>query len=186
MAKEVGLMTIASVVFGFPGETRETAMETIKLIEEINPDDVGYYIATPYPGTPMADYVKKMGWIRVTDFNKYDTATPIDTAVGMLDSEITTADQSEKNLILVGGPCANTLVRTLLDSTEATCVSDFEDMGYTAGTAMIKYVADAWGTGKAALIVAGNTAADTRAACAVLQDYDANTDTLVGEEAIVA
>ena len=76
-AKEVGLMTIASVVLGFPGETRETAWETIKFIEEINPDDVGYYIATPYPGTPMADNVKKMGWLRVTDFDKYDTATPI-------------------------------------------------------------------------------------------------------------
>jgi radical SAM superfamily enzyme YgiQ (UPF0313 family) len=75
--KEVGLMTIASVVFGFPGETRESAMETVKLVEEIDPDDIGYYIATPYPGTPMADYVKKMGWIRVTDFDKYDTATPI-------------------------------------------------------------------------------------------------------------
>jgi anaerobic magnesium-protoporphyrin IX monomethyl ester cyclase len=76
-AKEVGLMTIASVVFGFPGETRESAMETVKLVEEIDPDDIGYYIATPYPGTPMADYVKKMGWIKVTDFDKYDTATPI-------------------------------------------------------------------------------------------------------------
>ena len=116
----------------------------------------------------------------------YEAATPIDTAVGMLDSEITAADQSEKNIILVGGPCANTLVRTLLDSTEATCLSDFQDLGYTAGTAMIKYVADAWGTGKAALIVAGYNAADTRAACAVLQDYDANTATLVGTEAIVA
>ena len=52
-------------------------MATVKLVEEIDPDDIGYYIATPYPGTPMADYVKKMGWIKVTDFNKYDTATPI-------------------------------------------------------------------------------------------------------------
>jgi anaerobic magnesium-protoporphyrin IX monomethyl ester cyclase len=77
LAKEVGLITIASVVFGFPGETRESAWETIKLVEEIDPDDIGYYIATPYPGTPMADYVKKMGWLRVTDFDKYDTATPI-------------------------------------------------------------------------------------------------------------
>ncbi|MDG6223383.1 MAG: radical SAM protein [Candidatus Bathyarchaeota archaeon] len=77
MAQDIGLMTIASVVFGFPGETKQTAMETIKFIEEINPDDVGYYIATPYPGTPMADYVTKMGWVKVTDFNKYDTATPI-------------------------------------------------------------------------------------------------------------
>ena len=77
MAQDVGLMTIASVVFGFPGETKETAMETIKFIKEISPDDVGFYIATPYPGTPMADQVKKNGWLRVTDFNKYDTATPI-------------------------------------------------------------------------------------------------------------
>ncbi len=77
LAQEVGLMTIASVVLGFPGETRESAWETINFVEKIKPDDVGYYIATPYPGTPMADYVKKMGWLRVTDFDKYDTATPI-------------------------------------------------------------------------------------------------------------
>ncbi|PVX24750.1 MAG: B12-binding domain-containing radical SAM protein [Candidatus Bathyarchaeum sp.] len=77
MAQDAGLMTIASVVLGFPGETRETAMKTIKFVEEIKPDDVGYYIATPYPGTPMADHVKKMGWLRITDFDKYDTATPI-------------------------------------------------------------------------------------------------------------
>jgi radical SAM superfamily enzyme YgiQ (UPF0313 family) len=76
-AKEVGLMTIASVVFGFPGETKESAMATVKLVEELDPDDVGYYIATPYPGTPMADNVREMGWIKVTDFDKYDTATPI-------------------------------------------------------------------------------------------------------------
>ena len=77
LAQDAGLMTIASVVLGFPGETKETAWRTVKFVEEINPDDVGYYIATPYPGTPMADHVKKMGWLRVTDFDKYDTATPI-------------------------------------------------------------------------------------------------------------
>jgi anaerobic magnesium-protoporphyrin IX monomethyl ester cyclase len=77
MAQEIGLMTIASVVLGFPGETRETAVKTVNFIKEINPDDVGYYIATPYPGTPMAELVKKNGWLRVTDFDKYDTATPI-------------------------------------------------------------------------------------------------------------
>ena len=77
MARETGLMTVASVILGFPEETRETAKETIKFVEEINPDDVGYYIATPYPGTPMYDYVKKMGWLKTDDFNRYDTATPI-------------------------------------------------------------------------------------------------------------
>jgi radical SAM superfamily enzyme YgiQ (UPF0313 family) len=76
-AKESGLMTIASVILGFPEETPETAWETVKFVEELSPDDVGFYIATPYPGTPMYDYVKKMGWLKIDDFNKYDTATPI-------------------------------------------------------------------------------------------------------------
>jgi anaerobic magnesium-protoporphyrin IX monomethyl ester cyclase len=76
MAKDTGLMTIASVILGFPDETPESAWQTIKFVEEIKPDDVGYYIATPYPGTPMYDYVKKMGWLKIEDFDRYDTATP--------------------------------------------------------------------------------------------------------------
>jgi radical SAM superfamily enzyme YgiQ (UPF0313 family) len=75
-AQKVGLMTIASAVIGFPGETEETAWETINFINFLNPDDIGFYVATPYPGTPMYEQVVKNGWLRVTDFNKYDTATP--------------------------------------------------------------------------------------------------------------
>jgi radical SAM superfamily enzyme YgiQ (UPF0313 family) len=76
-AKEVGLMTIANIVLGFPGETKELALKTVKFVEELDPNDVGYYIATPYPGTPMYDYVKENGWLKITDFDRYDTATPI-------------------------------------------------------------------------------------------------------------
>jgi anaerobic magnesium-protoporphyrin IX monomethyl ester cyclase len=75
-AQKAGLMTIASAVIGFPGETEETAWETINFINSLNPDDIGCYIATPYPGTPMYEEVVEKGWLRVTDFNKYDTATP--------------------------------------------------------------------------------------------------------------
>ena len=75
-AHDVGLMTIANVVLGFPGETEQTARKTINFVKELNPDDVGFYVATPYPGTPMYEQVIKNGWLRVTDFNKYDTATP--------------------------------------------------------------------------------------------------------------
>jgi anaerobic magnesium-protoporphyrin IX monomethyl ester cyclase len=75
-AKEVGLMTVANVILGFPTETRETAWETVRFVESLNPDDVGYYIATPYPGTPMYDQVKANGSLKITDFDKYDTATP--------------------------------------------------------------------------------------------------------------
>jgi anaerobic magnesium-protoporphyrin IX monomethyl ester cyclase len=76
MAQKTGMMTVASAIIGFPGETEETAWETIKFINSLNVDDIGFYVATPYPGTPMYEEVIKNGWLRVTDFNKYDTATP--------------------------------------------------------------------------------------------------------------
>ena len=69
-------MTIGNVVLGFPGETEQTAKETIRFVKELNLDDVGFYVATPYPGTPMYEQVKANGWLRVTDFDKYDTAGP--------------------------------------------------------------------------------------------------------------
>jgi anaerobic magnesium-protoporphyrin IX monomethyl ester cyclase len=75
-AYKAGLMTIANTVIGFPGETEQTAHQTIRFIKELNPDSVGFYVATPYPGTPMYEQVKEKGWLRVTDFNKYDTANP--------------------------------------------------------------------------------------------------------------
>jgi len=75
---EVGLKPVPNVILGFPGETKKSAWETIKFVEKISPDDVGFYnVATPFPGTPMYDSVKENGWLRVTDFDKYDTTTPI-------------------------------------------------------------------------------------------------------------
>jgi anaerobic magnesium-protoporphyrin IX monomethyl ester cyclase len=76
--RELGLKPVPNVILGFPGETKESAWETIKFVEKISPDEVGFYnIATPFPGTPLYDQVKKNGWLRVTDFDKYDTVTPI-------------------------------------------------------------------------------------------------------------
>jgi radical SAM superfamily enzyme YgiQ (UPF0313 family) len=76
--RELGLKPVPNVILGFPGETKGSAWKTIKFVEKISPDEVGFYnIATPFPGTPMYDLVKKNGWLRVTDFDQYDTATPI-------------------------------------------------------------------------------------------------------------
>jgi anaerobic magnesium-protoporphyrin IX monomethyl ester cyclase len=76
MSQKAGMMTIGSAVLGFPGETEETAWETINFLTSLNADDIGVYIATPYPGTPMYEEVKEKGWLRITDFDKYDTANP--------------------------------------------------------------------------------------------------------------
>jgi radical SAM superfamily enzyme YgiQ (UPF0313 family) len=88
-AKEAGLMTVAGVILGFPGETKESAWETIRFVKELNPNDVGFYIATPYPGTPMYEEVKANGSLKITDFDKYDTATPTFEIPGMSMQELT-------------------------------------------------------------------------------------------------
>ena len=88
-AKEAGLMTVAGVILGFPGETKESAWETIRFVKELNPNDVGFYIATPYPGTPMYEEVKANGSLKITDFNKYDTATPTFEIPNMTMQELT-------------------------------------------------------------------------------------------------
>jgi radical SAM superfamily enzyme YgiQ (UPF0313 family) len=71
-----GMMIVTNIILGFPGETRESAMETVDyVIKELNPHEIGFYIATPYPGTPLYDTVVQNGWLRVTNFDIYDTAT---------------------------------------------------------------------------------------------------------------
>ena len=74
--QEAGMIAVASIILGFPGETKESALETVDyILKELNPHEIGFYIATPYPGTPLYDTVTKNGWLKVTNFDSYDTAT---------------------------------------------------------------------------------------------------------------
>jgi hypothetical protein len=87
-----------------------------------------------------------------------ETAVKITEPVAKLDSEIDTAAITY-DLVLVGGPCVNTLVATLLKDT-VTC----DTWAYSEG--IIKEVTGIFGTSHKALIVAGTTKADTRALAA--------------------
>jgi radical SAM superfamily enzyme YgiQ (UPF0313 family) len=74
---EAGMKPDPNVVLGFPGETKESAWATIKLCQKIAPTYMASYtIATPYPGTPLYYLVKEKGWLKDTNFDHYDTATP--------------------------------------------------------------------------------------------------------------
>ena len=76
--RELGLKPAPNVLLGFPGETKESALRTIKFTQKISPDDVAYYnIATPLPGTPLYDRVKEKGWLKSTNFDEYDCKTPV-------------------------------------------------------------------------------------------------------------
>ena len=76
--RELGLTPVPNVLLGFPGETKKTAWKTIKFAEKVSPDNLSFFnVATPLPGTPLYDRVKKNGWLKIADFNLYDCQTPL-------------------------------------------------------------------------------------------------------------
>lgn len=66
-AKRAGLMILADFVIGLPGETKETAEQTIRFAKEIKPNIVQFAVATPIPGTVFYDYVKENEFLLMDD-----------------------------------------------------------------------------------------------------------------------
>lgn len=52
-AKDARILTHAHLMFGMPGEDRESLQETASFIKKINPDTVDIGICTPYPGSAL-------------------------------------------------------------------------------------------------------------------------------------
>lgn len=116
-------------------------------------------------------YVGKIGAGGTTG-GTYQQVVPITSSVARLDSEVTTSDWASKDLILVGGPCVNTLVAQL-----ATASGN--------SSAMYPYTCASWPArnfgsvriidetnGHQVVVVAGTRASDTRLAANVMQQYD--------------
>jgi len=71
IAKQIGISTTGHFIFGLPGETQETADETIRFAKNSGLDFAQFYCAVPYPNTPFGDLAKKNDWIRTEDYSKY-------------------------------------------------------------------------------------------------------------------
>ncbi len=69
-AKKAGLKILADFVIGFPGETKETAEQTIKFIKEIKPDLLQVAVATPMPGTEFYSYCKENDYLLIDDLRE--------------------------------------------------------------------------------------------------------------------
>jgi radical SAM superfamily enzyme YgiQ (UPF0313 family) len=51
--KKASIMVTANYMLGLPGETAEDIEHTLTLNEELQPDDFGYFVFYPYPGTHL-------------------------------------------------------------------------------------------------------------------------------------
>ena len=110
-----------------------------------------------YPTTAEIPGLAKVTGVTITTTIRYD----ITKSIALLDSEVTTAIKTTYNLILVGGPVANAIVKDLVDK-------KLSKVDWTKGEGTVEYIINPWGTGKDVLIVAGPTRKETRAAAADL------------------
>jgi hypothetical protein len=86
------------------------------------------------------------------------TVNELGVGIGILDTDA--AALGSTPMIVVGGPCANTVAAELMGN-QADCAAGFED-----GKAVIKFYEDS-----SAILVAGYSAMDTQGASRVLADY---------------
>lgn len=76
-AKELGLFRRAYILLGMPNESNEDIRLTEELIDEIEPDMVGFTILAPYPGTVFYDEKVHAGadWSVVDEYQNSMTRT---------------------------------------------------------------------------------------------------------------
>jgi anaerobic magnesium-protoporphyrin IX monomethyl ester cyclase len=80
-ARKSGILIHGCFMVGFPGETKETAEQTIDLALRLNPDTVQFYPVMVYPGTEAyQDYLEK-GWLAAPDFRAWLTPAGLHNCV---------------------------------------------------------------------------------------------------------
>lgn len=72
LCKKVGMPTMGHFIFGLPGETEDTARETINFLTTSGIDYMQCYCAVPYPNTPLGDMAKAKGWLVAERWSDYD------------------------------------------------------------------------------------------------------------------
>lgn len=128
----------------------------------------------PSKALAVKAYFGTKGAATSTDGTTTDKVISVTTDVVKLDTEMTDAVKTGNNLVLVGGPCVNTLVASLATDGKF----DYKCDASAAGTqpewpaenfGIVKVVQDAFATGKVAVVVAGTRAADTKLASLAIQ-----------------
>lgn len=77
LSRKEKIRTIASVVLGMPGDTKESMWRTIKFVQELKPSYAIFSLATPYPGTRFYQQMVEENLIKVKDWSKYTLISPI-------------------------------------------------------------------------------------------------------------
>jgi len=72
LARHAKIQTMGHFIFGLPGETKETAEQTIRFMLDLDLDYMQCYCAVPYPKTELGELAKTRGWICSEKWSDYD------------------------------------------------------------------------------------------------------------------
>lgn len=72
LTKKVGIEVTAHVIMGYPEETKGDILNTMKLLKKLDPDYIQAYCCVPFPGSPLYDESKKFGWLKPSDWSRFE------------------------------------------------------------------------------------------------------------------
>jgi len=81
LSRKVGIKVHACFMIGGPGETKETATKTIKLIKELDPNTIQISALTPYPGTRFYDWCQENNYIIAKNWTEWVDAGEQSTVI---------------------------------------------------------------------------------------------------------
>lgn len=64
LCKKAGLPVVGDFILGFPGEDEQSIKDTIAFAKKLNCDTAAFFIAIPYPGTPLWYEAKEKGYLK--------------------------------------------------------------------------------------------------------------------------
>jgi len=101
-ARVSGLYPHVTIMFGYPWESYDDALNTLNLGRELLIKGYAYTvqatIVIPYPGTPLFDECKANDWLKTTDWSRYDMREPV-MKTPMTDAEINELVQGVYNVV---------------------------------------------------------------------------------------
>jgi radical SAM superfamily enzyme YgiQ (UPF0313 family) len=80
---DVGIEARGTFIFGLPGETWESMMDTINIAIEIDADYAQFQLCSPYPGTELWDTIDQFGEFTTDDLSKFTVFFPVFVPKGL-------------------------------------------------------------------------------------------------------
>ncbi|MHA2297752.1 MAG: B12-binding domain-containing radical SAM protein [Candidatus Hodarchaeales archaeon] len=140
-SREAKLDTLASLVFGLPGDTKQSIRKTTKwVMDRLDPDLALFTVATPYPGTPFYENALKEGKIVEHDYSKYNLFNPIIEIIDLSRDEVKElVKEAYKNFYLRPSKAVSNTMREMRYALESYGLRMFLRNGIVFGKALLNF-----------------------------------------------